>query len=116
MYQFHIQELDVEVGEIVVCVSDDSTMFTSGAEYEVDQVFHHRLGLMCDCGFVATTSASLFTPIELLESSVIKTTISYPWQLLSRIERGVKLGELVYIGSGTMQHSVKTDWNNIRAA
>lgn len=108
-YRATIKELDVQIGDIVVCVSENSGMFTSGVEYEVEQADDGRLGLMCDCGFVATTSASLFTPLKLLaehEVTALKSNPTAPWSfplahIWLRSERpAMPLGEVTYLGSG----------------
>lgn len=98
MYQFHIQELDVEVGDIVVCVSGDSDLYTAGVEYQVEQAADGRLGVMTDCGFIATTSASLFTPINLLsaaEVTCLKTDPTAPWKFpLATLTNGRPIEEI----------------------
>lgn len=78
MYQFRLQDLDVELGDIVVCVSEVSDMYTAGIEYEVEQADDGRLGVMTDCGYIATTSASLFTPLKLLSEHEVMALMSDP--------------------------------------
>lgn len=82
MCQLRLQELDVKVGDIIVCVSEDSEMCTSGIEYEVKQAEDGKLGIMTDCGFIATTSTSLFTPLELLND--VKVLVLKPNPMTSQ--------------------------------
>ncbi|UIW11040.1 hypothetical protein VP5_028 [Vibrio virus VPMCC5] len=101
MYQFRIQELDAEVGDIVVCVSEVSEMYTTGREYEVEQADDGRLGVRTDCGFIATTSASLFT---YLSDYLAQQPEPFKWDLLTSTSRGMRCGELVLIGAGRCNH------------
>lgn len=68
MKALSLKELALELGDIIVCESGNSTLFTHGVKYEVEQAEDGKLGVITDCGFLATTSASLFTKITCTHS------------------------------------------------
>lgn len=68
MKALSLKELELELGDIIVCESGNSTLFTHGVKYEVEQAHDGKLGVITDCGFLATTSASLFTKITCTHS------------------------------------------------
>ena len=81
-YRDKFQELDVELDDIIVCVSESSEMFTAGVEYVVTATEDGKLGVLTDCGFIATTTASLFTPLKLLNATEVmclKADPLAPW-------------------------------------
>lgn len=102
MRQLKIQELDVAVGDIVVCVSESSEIYTTGREYEVQQADDGRLGVLTDCGFIATTSASLFA---YLSDYLTSTDKHFSWDLLTNTRKGFRQGELAVIGCGVSTSS-----------
>lgn len=96
-----LKELELELGDILVCESDNSCMFTHGCEYEVEQAEDGKLGVNTDCGFLATTSASLFTKITNTHSdSKLPSGTLNEWPTHELKRKGVRCGELSLIGAG----------------
>jgi hypothetical protein len=77
-----LKELDVSPGDILVCESNDSTLFTYGIEYTVErEPLTGKFGIMTDCGFIATTTVALF--IKTHEVVPVKVEETPPKQLSS---------------------------------
>ena len=102
MKALSLKELELELGDILVCESDNSCMFTRGCEYEVMQAEDGKLGVNTDCGFLATTSASLFINTTHTHSdSKLSSGKLNEWPIHDIKREPIKLGEPIdFIGSG----------------
>jgi hypothetical protein len=93
-----LKELALELGDILVCESQDSCMFTYGSEYEVELSEDGKLGVNTDCGFHATTSASIFTKITITHSDSKPSSGKLNEWAIHNVKRIKVPSEVVYIG------------------
>ena len=102
------QDLGADIDDILVCSSETTTMFTKGNEYIVQQADDGVMFIMTDCGFPATTSASLFTigklregyPVHPLPESLCNVTVGVrpytlcPWLNYAKPSHGERLSDV----------------------
>lgn len=114
------QDLGADIDDILVCSSETTTMFTKGNEYIVQQADDGVMFIMTDCGFPATTSASLFTigklregyPVHPLPESLcndagdVLPTHEHPWLPLDETHRSVRLGAHISICTTATSNNV----------
>ena len=100
MKALSLSELELELGDILVCDSAESYMFTHGCEYEVEQAEDGKLGVNTDCGYLATTSASLFINITNAHSaSELSSGKLNEWPIHELKRVPVNLGTLIPTGA-----------------
>lgn len=103
------QDLGASAGQTIICVSENTSMFTQGCVYEVELMDNGGVAVLCDCGFYCTTSASEFVFVRDGATAVVTEEVSLTESaiILAPTKAAPIVVELAKYASGEVVASIK---------